>query len=50
MEIFQHKGGSECINGLSAIIGAPDELCDIEAVRRFGENKTYITRNDLQMS
>ena len=46
MEIFQHKGGSECINGLSAIIGAPDELCDIEAVRRFGENKTYITRDE----
>lgn len=47
MEIFQHKGGSECINGLSAIFGAPDELCNVEAVRRMGEKKTYVTR-DLQ--
>ena len=45
MEIFQHKGGSECINGLSTIFGAPDELCNVEAVRRMGENKTYMTRN-----
>lgn len=44
MEIFQHKGGSECVNGLSSILGAPDELCDVEAVRRIGENKTYTTR------
>ena len=43
MEIFQHKGGSECINGLSSVFGAPDELCDIEAVRRMGEDKTYMT-------
>jgi hypothetical protein len=43
MEIFQHKGGSECINGLSSVFGAPDELCDIEAVRRMGEDKTYLT-------
>ena len=44
MEIFQHKGGSECINGLTSILGAPDELCDVEAVRRMGENKTYMER------
>ena len=44
MEIFQHKGGSECINGLSSVFGAPDELCDIEAVRRIGEKRTYTTR------
>ncbi len=43
MEIFQHKGGSECINGLSSVFGAPDELCDVEAVRRMGETKTYTT-------
>lgn len=36
MEIFQHKGGSECVNGLTSIIGAPDELCDIEQVRPIG--------------
>ena len=45
MEIFQHKGNSECINGLSTVFGAPDELCNIEAVRRMGENKTYATRD-----
>ena len=45
MEIFQHKGGSECVNGLSSVFGAPDELCDVEAVRRMGENKTYATRD-----
>jgi len=37
MEIFQHKGGSECINGLSSVLGAPDELCQVEAVRHMGE-------------
>jgi hypothetical protein len=45
MEIFQHKGGSECINGLSSVFGAPDELCNVEAVRRIGENKTYSVRD-----
>ena len=44
MEIFQHKGSSECINGLSSVFGAPDELCDVEAVRRMGESKSYATR------
>ncbi|MGK0260964.1 MAG: hypothetical protein ACI96M_004418, partial [Candidatus Azotimanducaceae bacterium] len=43
MEIFQHKGGSECINGLSSVLGAPDELCNFEAVRRMGEDKQYAT-------
>ena len=49
MEIFQHKGGSECVNGLTSILGAPDELCDVESVRRMGENKGYLQR-DLQAS
>jgi hypothetical protein len=43
IEIFQHKGGSECVNGLSSVLGAPDELCDVEAVRVIGRNETYIT-------
>ncbi len=30
LEIFQHKGDSECMNGFSGILGAPDELCDFE--------------------
>ncbi|MBT5153507.1 MAG: DUF3604 domain-containing protein [Gammaproteobacteria bacterium] len=44
MEIFQHKGGSECINGLTTVLGAPDELCNVEAVRTFGEEKTVPTQ------
>lgn len=44
MEIFQHKGASECINGLTSVLGAPDELCNVEAVRRMGEAKSYATR------
>jgi len=34
VEIFQHKGDSECFNGLSGVIGAPDELCDFEKRNR----------------
>ncbi len=41
MEIFQHKGGSECINGLTSVLSAPDELCNVEAVRRIGATETY---------
>ena len=37
MEIFQHKGTSECVNGLTTILGEPDELCNIEAIRRIGK-------------
>lgn len=33
VEIYQHKGDSECINGLSGIIGAPDEQCEFEKLR-----------------
>jgi Protein of unknown function (DUF3604) len=36
MEVFQHKGSSECVNGMKAIIGAPDELCDVEQLRNPG--------------
>ena len=46
MEIFQHKGGSECVNGLSSVLGAPDELCDIENVRPLGGTKTYAGRDE----
>ena len=41
IEIFQHKGGSECINGLSTVFGEPDELCDVEAVRVMGREEVY---------
>jgi hypothetical protein len=33
VEIFQHKGDSECMNGLSGIAGEPDELCGFEKIR-----------------
>ena len=42
IEIFQHKGASECINGLAAVLGAPDELCDVEAVRQLGRVEHYL--------
>jgi hypothetical protein len=34
VEIYQHKGDSECSAGVSGILGAPDELCDFEKLRR----------------
>jgi hypothetical protein len=30
VEMVQHKGDSECINGLPEVAAAPDELCDFE--------------------
>lgn len=33
VEIFQHKGDSECVNGLRSAAAAPDELCDFEKLR-----------------
>ncbi len=46
MEIFQHKGGSECINGLTSILSEPDELCDVEQVRFMGREETYIVAGE----
>ncbi|GBD24973.1 hypothetical protein HRbin30_00287 [bacterium HR30] len=34
VEIFQHKGSSECFGGLSSVLGVPDEACDFEPRRR----------------
>jgi Protein of unknown function (DUF3604) len=34
MEIYQHKGDSECSNGLSGIEGPEDPLCDFEKLRQ----------------
>ena len=36
MEVFQHKGSSECFNGFPDILGAPDELCNVEQYRTTG--------------
>ncbi|MCA9651903.1 MAG: DUF3604 domain-containing protein [Myxococcales bacterium] len=33
VEVFQHKGDSECMNGLSGVLGEPDELCEFEKLR-----------------
>ena len=33
VEIFQHKGDSECMNGFASVLGDPDELCDFEKLR-----------------
>ena len=41
VEIFQHKGNSECINGLSSVLAPPDELCNFEAIKSIGKPKTY---------
>jgi len=34
VEIYQHKGNSECFNGLSGVVGATDEQCDFERRRQ----------------
>lgn len=36
MEITQHKGTSECVSGVTDILGDEDEYCDIEAIRTIG--------------
>jgi hypothetical protein len=42
MEIFQHKGQSECINGGGDIDSALDELCEFEQVRKIGGSTTIL--------
>ena len=49
MEVFQHKGSSECINGLGSVLSAEDELCNIEQVRVLGETAA-VSRFRLQGS
>lgn len=34
VEVYQHKGNSECMNGLSGVVGAPDEQCEFEKRRQ----------------
>ena len=33
LELYQHKGDSECMNGLSGVLGSPDEACEFEKLR-----------------
>lgn len=49
-EIFQHKGASECLNGVTDILGDVDELCDVEAIRQFGKPERDIRVNTILMS
>jgi hypothetical protein len=46
LEIFQHKGQSECINGVSGIEAEFDELCEFEQIRKIG-GTTNILDTDL---
>lgn len=39
VEIFQHKGNSECFNNFSDILGQPDELCNFEQPRKIGPGR-----------
>lgn len=37
VEMMQIKGESECRNGMYEVLGAPDELCNFEKIRDFGQ-------------
>ncbi len=37
VEIYQHKGDSECRGGFDSVLGEPDELCDFEKLRPPGD-------------
>lgn len=45
VEIFQHKGNSECFNDISNILGEPDELCNFEQPRKIGPARVNQGRN-----
>jgi hypothetical protein len=40
IEIMQHKGDSECRNGLTGVLGGEDELCDFEKFENLIFNAT----------
>jgi hypothetical protein len=50
VEIFQHKGDSECFNGLSGIVGAPDELCEFEKRNRSASEDCFDKTGQLGTS
>lgn len=45
VEIMQHKGDSECRNGLSGVLGGEDELCDFEKFENLAFNAVVGTEN-----
>ena len=49
VEIFQHKGGSECVNGLAGILGEPDELCNMEQLRPLGVDQNDLLSGTIDM-
>ena len=45
IEIYQHKGDSECRNGIDGVLNSTDELCQFE---RFENNSIYLTRDKTE--
>ncbi|MEO1472695.1 MAG: DUF3604 domain-containing protein, partial [Pseudomonadota bacterium] len=39
IEMTQHKGASECVNGVTDILGDEDEYCGVEAIREIGSEE-----------
>lgn len=39
LEIFQHKGDSECLNGYAGILGDADEACNFEKIHNQDDNE-----------
>jgi hypothetical protein len=50
VEIFQHKGDSECFNGLSGVVGEPDELCEFEKRNRSASEDCFDKTGQLGTS
>ena len=46
IEIMQHKGDSECRNGLAGVGGGSDELCDFEKFENFSLSRTNDDPNE----
>ncbi|MEM9704722.1 MAG: DUF3604 domain-containing protein [Pseudomonadota bacterium] len=47
VELMQHKGASECLNGANDVLGDVDELCDVEAMRQFGKQERAVFVNRI---
>ena len=47
MEVFQHKGNSECFNGFPDVLGEPDELCNVEQYMAIGERVDPLGRSTV---
>lgn len=47
IEIYQHKGDSECRNGIRGVLNSNDELCNFE---RFENNAIYLSRGKTEQT